>query len=395
MNCIRPHETVPRATLLASLLPIVLACNQPGSEDAGTTDATETETETSTDDGELLACPKLQARIGDTCEPVRVTGISTEPFELERAGWTLPGTLYRPQVEADEYHPPGAVILHGSGPMGRLGLIEGSLGIAYDPPFPAYASLAEQLTLRGFAVLTYDKRSCFAENSLECPQSIEDYPGDPYFISINDFLEDARLATRTLHETLDQEVIVIGHSKGAMFVPLIGADEPGVCGVVMLAGPTLSVAESLSGQLDDLADYIESVAPGDPVIEELRMQADEALSVLTQIEAGTYPASAWWGTPTRFWADWIAMQANLHTSLANLDLPLYAAFAGFDFNVGPAHFEQLETWASMGVPAAATTKMYPNHTHIFLQLTPEPPGYAEAVSDELVDDIAAWLSAGG
>jgi hypothetical protein len=29
-----------------------------------------------------------------------------------------------------------------------------------------------------------------------------------------------------------------------------------------------------------------------------------------------------------------------------------------------------------------------------LPLTPEPPGYADAVSDALLDDLAAWLSAG-
>jgi alpha-beta hydrolase superfamily lysophospholipase len=374
------------------LLATLLACNDPpGSGDADAT--AETESETSTDGAELSPCPMLQARIGDTCEPVKVTGVTTEPFEFERAGWTLFGTLYRPEVTADEYDPPGAVIIHGSGPMGRMGLIEGGLGIAYDPPFPAYASLAEQLTLRGFAVLTYDKRSCFVENSLECTQSIDDYPGDPWFTSINDFLEDARLATRTLHDALDQDVVVIGHSKGAMYTPLIGADEPGVAGVVMLAGVTLPLPEALGGQLDDLADYVESVDPGNPAIEQLRMQADETFSVLTQIEAGTYPASAWMGTPTQFWADWIAMQANLHTSLVNLDLPLYAAYAGVDFNVGPAHFEQFETWASMGVPTNATVKMYPGHTHIFVQLTPDLTGYADEVSDALVDDIAAWLRA--
>ncbi|PRQ06660.1 alpha/beta hydrolase [Enhygromyxa salina] len=297
-------------------------------------------------------------------------------------------------VEADEYDPPGAVILHGSGPQGRRGLFEAGLGIAYDPPIPAYASLAEQLALRGFAVLTYDKRSCFAENSAECPQSIDDYPGDYYFISIDDFLEDARMATRTLHETLDQDVIVVGHSQGAMFGALIGADEPGVCGVALLAGATLSLVDTVSGQLNEFADYIESVDPGNPAIADLRMQADEALSVLTQIEAGTYAASAWMGAPTQFWADWIAMQANFHTSLADLDLPVYAAFAGSDFNVGPAHFDQFESWAAMGIPAAATTKMYPEHTHIFVPLTPEPPGHSDTVSGVLVDDLTSWVSAG-
>jgi alpha-beta hydrolase superfamily lysophospholipase len=377
---------------LVPLLTTLLACNEPpGSDDADAT--AETESETSTDGVELSPCPMLQARIGDTCEPVRVTGVTTEPFEFERAGWTLFGTLYCPEVTADEYDPPGAVIIHGSGPMGRMGLIEGNLGIAYGSPFPAYASLAEQLTLRGFAVLTYDKRSCFVENSLECTQSIDDYPGDPWFTSINDFLENARMATRTLHDALDQDVVVIGHSKGAMYMPLIGADEPGVAGVVMLAGLTLSLPDALSGQLDDLADYVETIDPGNPAIGELRMQADETFSVLTQIEAGTYPASAWMGAPTQFWVDWIAMQANLHTSLVNLGLPLYAAYAGVDFNVGPAHFEQFKTWASMGVPTNATVKMYPGHTHIFVQLTPDLTGYAGEVSNALVDDIAAWLRA--
>lgn len=163
----------------------------------------------------------------------------------------------------------------------------------------------------------------------------------------------------------------------------------------MLAGATLSLAEVFSGQYDAAADYLESMNPNDPLIPQLRMLADEALDVLTQIEAGTYPASAWQGVPTQFWADWIAMQANLYTSLENLELPLYAAFGGADLNVTPANYELLQTWISMGGPTTVTAKMYPDHTHIFVPLLPDPPGYADAVSDALVDDIAAWVSAGG
>jgi dienelactone hydrolase len=384
-------------TIRLALVPLfgtLLACSQPAGGESTDTD-TDTDTNTGTEGDVPVACGKLEVRVGDTCEPVTVTGYSTEPFEFERAGWTLFGTLYRPEVEADDYQPPGAVILHGSGPQGRIGLVPGNVGIQYDPPIPAYGSLAEQLVLRGFAVLIYDKRSCFVENNpTECAQSATDYPGDPNSITLADFLEDGRAATRALHEALDQDVVIIGHSKGAMYVPLLGAEEPNVCGVVMLAGATLSLAELISGQYDAAADYIESMNPNDPLIPQLRMLADEALDVLTQIGAGTYPASAWQGASTQFWADWIAMQANLHTSLENLDLPLYAAFGEADLNVTPANFELMQTWISMGLPATITAKLYPDHTHIFVQLTDEPPGYTDAVSDVLVDDIAAWLNAG-
>jgi fermentation-respiration switch protein FrsA (DUF1100 family) len=363
---------------LAPLFTTLLACNHsPG-----------------TDAANASPCKKLQVRIGDACERVTVTGFSTEPFDFERAGWTLAGTLYRPEVEDDDYRPPGVVILHGSGPSSRMGWIPGGIGIEYDPPFPAYGSLAEQLALRGFAVLIYDKRSCFLEYNPDCPQSIHDYPGDPDLMTLADLLEDGRSATRALHEALEQDVVVIGHSKGAMFVPQLGTTEEHVSGVVMLAGATLSLVDTLSTQFDAAADYIESIDPGSPLVEQFHMLADETQLVLTQVEAGTYLPSTWLGQPTQFWADWIAMQNNLYNSLVALDLPLYAAFAGADLNVGPEHFEQFETWVSMGVPADVIAKMYPDHTHIFVQLIPEPPGYADEVSDALVDDIADWVSAG-
>lgn len=88
------------------LLVTLLACNQPAGSEDTTSTGTETVANTGTDGGNEAPCAKLQVRTGDTCEPVAVTGFTTEPFEFERDGWTLAGTLYRPEVEAADYAPP-------------------------------------------------------------------------------------------------------------------------------------------------------------------------------------------------------------------------------------------------------------------------------------------------
>ncbi len=370
---------MPRSShaVLFSLAAVIAACNDPHDED-GSDDATQSE------------CPKLSQRGPDGCSPVLVTSISSEDFEFERDGWVLRGTLFTPETSGD-YSPPGAVVFHGSGPLGRRGLVEGSIGVAYEQPIPVYESLAEQLAWAGFAVLTYDKRSCFVENSMECEMPVSEYPGDPNDILISDFVEDGRAAAVALHTYLNSDVLLVGHSQGALFVPEL-AQEEFACGAVMLAGAVLDLPTTVSRQYGDYADYIESVDPGNPVVEELRMLEEEALVALEQIDSGTYPADSWNGASVEFWKSWMDWQAQLRDSLEMVDVPVLAAFAGFDFNVGTAHERTMREWQAAGVLAKGVVLNYPEHTHVFAPLVEESPGYEATFSPLVVADIVEWAS---
>ena len=158
-------------------------------------------------------CPRLQARVAEACESVLVTGVVERDFDFERDGYTLRGTLRLPVTNDVGYLPPGVVILHGSGPLGREGTVDGVLGISFAAPVHIYSSVAVALANRGFAVLTYDKRSCFAEVVDACVASLSDYPGDPAAIDVVDFREDARAAARALADQPDvaDDILLVGH----------------------------------------------------------------------------------------------------------------------------------------------------------------------------------------
>jgi len=365
-----------------SLLTLVAACSSPVSDESDEGD----------EDVEPPAqCQRLEVVVEDHCERVMVTAVETREVSFERAGWRLDGTLWLPVVEQEGYQPPGVVLMHGSGPNGREGLVSGSLGIAFAEPIPIYASLAEQLAARGFAVLSHDKRSCFVEAKPECPRSFTEYPDDLEALRVGDFLEDARVAAQVLAAEPDiaDDIIVVGHSKGASYVPTLVHEEQVVHAGVMLAGPTLSVIDSISGQLEDYADWLEANNPADPLIEQLRTEAAAIRNALESMVAGTYPDTHYLGASVDYWLDWIAFQDAVPAALAQTDEPIVAYFGERDFNVGPSHRELLESWIAAGA-VVAEVREYANMTHVFVELIDEPPGHAMEFSAEVVDDLVEW-----
>lgn len=340
------------------------------------------------------ACGRLTLETAAGRERVEVLEVEQRSFRFERAGYELEGTLRLPQVDGD-YRPPAVIIVHGSGAQGRRGLVTASLGTSYDAPIPIYESLAEQLAAAGFAVLTYDKRSCFVENRPdECTAAIADYPGDLDDLRIEDFLEDARagaLALATMPE-LSGEVVVIGHSQGASFVPRLSREQDEVVAGLLLGGATLSLVDTIAGQLEDYADALAAQDPGDPAVAELRQQAAETRSALEQIAAGSYPEASFLGAPVAFWSSWIALQDQLPADLAASPDPLAAYFGGADLNVGPAHAEALDSWIDAGDVNVELVR-FPGHTHGFVRELADGSGYGAEVSAEVVETFADWINA--
>ncbi len=358
-----------------SLVPLLLACTTPAPEE---------------EEDPAPRCRRLEVLVEDRCEAVQIASVATRDFAFERAGWRIEGTLWMPSATEPDYLPPGVVIMHGSGPNGRAGLIEGHLGVVYAEPIPVYASLAEQLAARGFAVLSYDKRSCFVEVKPECRHSIYDYP-DVDTMLVTDFLEDARVAAQTLAAEPDvaDDVIVIGHSEGGTFVPMLINQEEVVHAGVMLAGPTLSLRDTMAGQYDDLADWLEANSPGDPIIEQLRAEAEAIRTTIDAIIAGTYPHAHYLGATVEQWLDWIALLDAFPSEIAALDGSLSAHFGGLDFNVGPDHYNRFRAWVDAGV-VDADLYIHPDLTHAFVHIIDDPPGHTTEFSPEVVDDIVAW-----
>ncbi len=351
----------------------------------------------------VVCAARFTVAVDGGCAPVAITGVVEEPVSFERDGFVLHGTLSIPQSEV-AYAAPAAVIVHGSGPIDRDGRLPGSLGVPFPAEVRAYASLARQLSERGFLVLRYDKRSCFAENNPGCSGAVADYPGDVHALVPSDFAEDARAAIRFVAarpEARPDDVLLLGHSQGGSFVPRLVAEEPAASGGVGLASPSLGLSETVGGQLDVLADHLEAQDPAlfADDIAQLRALADEYRQGLEQIEAGSYPGAMFLGAPVAFWQDWAGWHDAHQGDFAANEAPLLLLSGDLDFNVWPAHLAQYAAWAEALDAPDVTTWLVPGLTHALVPIVSGTPPLDHQidpeVSAEVVAAIADWAAARG
>lgn len=151
----------------------------------------------------------------------------------------LRGTLAVPTISGRR---PAAILLAGSGPANRDGDTPADIVRTYDAPFPVLAHLDNLLATKGIITLRWDKRACAA-----CYPEV---PWDSEAFTFDDLVQDARAALaflRAREEVDPTKLIIVGHSEGGgLALELL--DEPGVIGVVSLAGLLEGFDTGLIGQ---------------------------------------------------------------------------------------------------------------------------------------------------
>lgn len=131
---------------------------------------------------------------------------------------------------------PAALLISGSGPIDR-----NSNGKRM--PLGVAAAIADDLAARGVATLRYDKRGIGASG------------GDYRSAGMLDNIDDARAALAFLRDHPDvdaDQVVVIGHSEGALIAAELAAD-PTLAGVVLLAGAAQTGRDVLEWQARQIA----------------------------------------------------------------------------------------------------------------------------------------------
>lgn len=144
-------------------------------------------------------------------------------------GATLSGTVSVPRGTTGRRYP-AFVFVHGSG----AGTRDGAL-----PANPTFLLLSDRLSNAGYVVLRYDKRAIGKSTGI----------GTESWKPLGDDVRAAVAYLRTQPNVDPHRIFLLGHSEGGAIVPLIAPGfHPALAGIVMLAGPAISMPRILDEQ---------------------------------------------------------------------------------------------------------------------------------------------------
>ena len=292
------------------------------------------------------------------------------------APWSLPGTLSMP-VGGGPF--PAVVLVAGSGPQDR----DETIG-----PNAPLKDLAGGLASRGIAVLRYDKRTKAHAAEMQA---------DAANVTVREeTVDDAVAAVDLLRRTPGVDpgrIFVVGHSLGAFLAPRIASEAGGrVAGIGILEGNTTPLADLIVRQFEYLAsDAGGADASAAAALPSVRQQV--AMAESPDLTTSTPASSLPLGVPAAYWLDLRGYDAA--RTAAQLAIPIFISQGGRDYQVPPS---ELDGWRSaLAGRGDVTIKEYASLDHLLIEGTgPSRPGeylVPGHVAAQLVDDLAAWVSA--
>jgi hypothetical protein len=287
----------------------------------------------------------------------------------------LPGTLSIPKGTGPF---PALVLVHGSGPNDRDETVEAN------KPF---RDLAWGLASQGIAVLRYEKRTkAHPEQFVATKDSLT---------VKEEVINDALAAVALLRKTKDidpQRVFVLGHSLGGTLAPRIGKADAQIAGFVILAGATRPLEDLMLYQVTYLASLDSNRSESDKAdIEQVR-QAVERIKD-PNLASTAKPDEMLLGAPISYWLDLRGYKPA--EMAAELKQPMLILQGERDYQVP---LEEFEGWKqALSSRANVEFKLYPKLNHLFIagEGSGSPTEYQTPghVDEEVINDIAAWISA--
>lgn len=268
---------------------------------------------------------------------------------------------------------PAVVLVHGSGPHDR----DETIG-----PNRPFLDIARGLAERGVAVLRYEKRTKAR------PQDFAD--GGSIDLETTD---DAVLAAALLRSQTGidpKRVFVLGHSLGGMMAPRIGARDPQIAGLVLLAAPSRPLLDILIEQNRRMAILNDGKASDAENIA-IQQLTDSVAAVRSGREIAA--AQAPMGIAPAYWRSVDAVdQVAEARAIAQ---PLLFLQGARDIQVVDADWQGWRD--AFHDSPRATFKLYETLNHLAISgegdgnlQEYQTPGHVDAT---LIADIAAWIAA--
>ena len=298
-----------------------------------------------------------------------------QEVQIGHGKWVLPGTLSLPKGDG----PFAAMVLvHGSGPSDRDETI---------PPNKPFRDLAWGLASQGIAVLRYEKRTKVYAANLGAEKDTLTVKEEV----IEDVLEAVALL-RTWPEIDAQQIFVLGHSLGGYLAPRIGATDPRIRGLIILAGS----ARPLEDVILDQMTYVLSLSIPDPMVQQqqlavLKKQVElvKDPNRLPTAKASGLPL----GVPAAYWLDLNAYQPE--KVVQTLKQPMLFLQGASDYQVKQ---EDFQIWQNaLEERGDVQFTMYPGLNHLFMPVedgqkaTPATYTVASHVAEEVVNEIGSWI----
>ena len=298
-----------------------------------------------------------------------------QEVQIGHGKWVLPGTLSIPQGDG----PFAALLLvHGSGPLDRDETI---------PPNKPFRDLAWGQASQGIAVLRYEKRTKVYAAQLGSERETLTVKEEV----IDDALEAVALL-RARPEIDAQQIFVLGHSLGGYLAPRIGAADPRIRGLIILAGS----ARPLEDVILDQMTYVLSLSIPDPVARQQQLALLKKQVELVK-DAKRLPTAAATDLPLNVPAAyWIDLNAYQPEKVAQtLKQPMLFLQGDGDYQVTRDDFQIWQD--ALSGRGDVQFIIYPALSHLFMLIeggkkaTPATYTVAGHVTEQVVNEIGSWI----
>ena len=290
---------------------------------------------------------------------------------VDAGGWPLPATLTLPTGSGPF---PAVVLVHGSGPNDR------DETVGANKPFK---DLALGLASNGIGVLRYEKRTRVHTQRTA---------GITTFTVEDETVADALAAAALLRKApgvIPSQVFVLGHSLGGMLAPRIGARDPQIAGLIILAGATEPLEDAIVRQTRYLANLDGKIDAAE------QKQLDSVAAMAKQVKAlkpGDAPiATPPFSAPVSYFLD---LRSYAPPEVAKLlKQPLLILQGERDYQVTMNDFAAWQK--ALAGRTNVTLKSYPGLNHLFIEGTgpgnPQEYFTPSHISPAVITDISQWV----